>query len=138
VKDIFIFHIASGVCSGRSLYRYPSWVVVQTHQVAPEDIEPREMVTSILGIVNVLVHNVCRALVVRGRANANLSNGSALLLSAYCINWPYATQVPVFPKEIVQVLCSQFVWQIADKENSIHFWRESSLLLHVPQCVSML
>ena len=46
----------------KTVRHYLVWLEVQYHQVSVTDIEARQMITSILGIKNVLIYNKCSSL----------------------------------------------------------------------------
>lgn len=88
------------------LLECPVGIVVQHHEVSVAHVEPRQVVTGVLGIEDVLVDHVGCSSGLRGIPNSDLPDG------------------PVFPKNVVHLLGRDFVRQVPDVQDPVDLRRE--------------
>merc|ERR1719354_1190029 len=82
----------------------PVCIVVQYYQVSVADVESRQVITSILCIEDVFVHNIGSTTALWSIPNSNL---------------PYWS---IFPKDVVHFLGGDLVWQISNVQYSVYLW----------------
>jgi len=84
-------------------------LVVKDDEISVADVEAGQMVARLLSVENILVDDKRSAFGFRCGADSDLSDGA------------------VFPEDVVHFFGRDFVGQISDVQNSIHFRRQSDL-----------
>jgi len=86
-------------------------LIVQYHQVAVADVEPREVIARVFGVEDVLVNNKCGPSSLWSVSYSDLSDG------------------PVLAEDVVHLFPCDFVGKVSNVQDTIHFWGQSNISL---------